>query len=677
MELVIVESPTKARTLGRFLGKEYQIEASMGHLRDLPKSQFGIDVDHDFKPEYVIVKDKDAVVKGLKAAAAKADQVILAMDPDREGEAIAYHVRYLIKNAKLKSKKSKFQRVTFHEITQPAIEDALKHPHDLDLKLVHAQQARRVVDRLVGYTLSPVLWKKVRRGLSAGRVQSVAVRLIVEREQEINAFKPQEYWLILVNLKSQKGEAFTAELISINAKKIVVAGSQTLEVSQTAAAKETITLPTKASIESVITDLKASRYLVTNVDRQEKHRSPYPPFTTSTLQQAAANRFGWSGRQTMKLAQDLYEQGTITYHRTDSVNLSPLAVTAAAEFIKKEFGQNFLPEKPRSYKTKSKNAQEAHEAIRPTDVTAKEIHDSFTPRHQKLYQLIWQRFLSSQMADAVYDATTIDIEATPEKSTNKYGLRVTGSIQKFSGWKKVTGLDNQDTIAPSVDKGETCQFIDVKSEQKFTQPPPRYSDASLVKALEERGIGRPSTYAPIISTIIDRGYIERTDRRFYPTLVGQAVVKFLLTNFDSIMDYDFTADMEENLDRIARGEKDWVPVVGTFWKPFKEKAEQVEKNSKRVPVPVEKTGQKCPECNQGEVVIRSGRFGKFLSCSRFPDCKYTANYQEKVDGLKCPGCGQGDVVIKRTKKGRQFYGCSRYPACKWASWTNPKQGNSE
>lgn len=723
MNLVIVESPTKARTLSKYLGNGYQVEASMGHLRDLPKSKMGIDVEHDFRPDYIEVKGKGQVIKTLQSAAAKAAAIYLAMDPDREGEAIAWHVERLLRaRSNVKRQTSKhFKRVTFHEITKDAILRAMEESHELNLQLVDAQQARRVVDRLVGYTLSPVLWKKVRRGLSAGRVQSVALRLIVEREREIEGFRPKEYWEIRVLLTTGKGpstaqnrtgsgraqddkrdleslsrlsseELFWVELVAIDGKQ----------------AKRGEFLVTRGEeAKHLVNDLKRALYTVLSIERKEQRRSPYPPFTTSTLQQAAANVLGWTAKQTMRVAQQLYEQGRITYHRTDSVHLAEFAIQATRSLIEKKFGSAYLPAAARRYKTKSKNAQEAHEAIRPTDVNSEfRVQNSeVDPRAAKLYELIWKRMVASQMSEAVFDATTIEVMAMSKHrapNSKGYTLRASGSILKFEGWKKVYGnkilrrsgpsqearsaqddnaglksvpaLSSESVVLPEVSSGEELLFKDITSEQKFTQPPARYNDASLVKALEKRGIGRPSTYAPIISTIIDRGYVERVEKRFQPTVIGMAVTDFLLVNFADVMDYDFTAEMEEDLDRIARGEKEWVPVVRSFWDPFEKKVVMVEEKAKRVAIPVEKTGKQCPECRQGEVVIRTGRFGKFYSCSRFPECKYTETYRETVEGLTCPKCSTGDVVVKRTKRGRQFYGCSRYPECDWASWQDPRKG---
>jgi len=669
MKLVIVESPTKAKTLGKFLPKEYEVEATMGHLRDLPKSKIGVEVDNNFEPTYEVVKGKAKVVKKLKDMAQKASKIYLAMDPDREGEAIAWHVKHLLSEGKGKKKLDTkiFERVSFHEITKTAIEKALKEPGKVHEELVDAQQARRVVDRLVGYNLSPVLWKKVRRGLSAGRVQSVALRLIVEREDEIKAFKAQAYFDIAVTLKN--GETFIARLTEIKDKKLVTKGSDDDK------GKNVTYITTKKEAEPVTQDLKKAAYVVEKVEKKERQRRPYPPYTTSTLQQAAANVLGWSGKQTMRIAQQLYEAGFITYHRTDSVNLAQEAITLVREDIKNRYGAQYLPEKPQFYQTKSKNAQEAHEAIRPTTINQETLPETngLTAQHEKLYQLVWRRMMACQMKPALYDQTAATIKA---KGKNEYQLKANGSIVLFDGWRKAygksgAGKTEEDMILPELKPKMPLTYVSLTSEQKATQPPPRFNDASLVKELEKRGIGRPSTYAPIISTLIERGYMERTEKRFIPSSVGLTVVNFLKEHFKTIMDYDFTAEMEEDLDRIARAEKKWKAVMKTFYSPFEKTVTDAEK-VKRVEIPVEKTGEICPECKEGELVIRSGRFGKFMSCGRFPECKYTATYRETLEDFACPEC-KGEVVLKRTRKGRTFYGCSNYPKCTWASWQDPRQ----
>jgi len=620
MNLVVVESPTKAKTLSGFLGNDYDFEATMGHVKDLPKSKLGVDVKKNFEPQYEIVEKRREVIEKIKAKSKKSKVIYLATDPDREGEAIAEHVKEIVGDGKTK-------RIVFHEITKDAVEEAIAHPRSIDENLVDAQIGRRVLDRLVGYGLSPLLWRKVRRGLSAGRVQSVAVRLIVEKEREIEKFKPIEYWEIFA-----KFEKFTAQLVK--------------EVQD------------KKSADKILADLTKAKYIVSEVKKRQISKNPYPPFTTSTMQQAAARIFGWSAKKTMSVAQGLYEEGLITYHRTDSFNLSSLAVEKSRVFIGKEYGDKYLPEKARFYKTHSKSAQEAHEAIRPTDVSKK------PDAKNKLYDLIWRRFVACQMAAAAYSETTIDVTA------GEYLLRASGQIMIFDGWRKLFNLDKEFVDLPEVEKGEILHLEKVWGEQKFTLAPARFNEASLIKTLEKLGIGRPSTYAPIISVIQIRQYVEKKEGKFYPTPIGVAVNDFLLEHFPDVFDYAFTAEMENNLDKVADGLLAWVKTIKDFYTPFDKKVKDVTKNSKRVKIEVEKLGKPCLVCKKGELVVRTGRFGKFISCSRFPDCKYTERYIEKI-GIKCPECGKGDVIIKRTGKGRNFFGCSRYPDCKWASWRKP------
>lgn len=675
MQLVIVESPTKARKLRTYLGDGYKVEASVGHIRDLPKTEMGVDIEKDFTPKYVISPDKEKVISILKKAAHAADGVILATDPDREGEAIAWHLTHVLKEVT----HEKFKRATFHEITKQAVQDAIAHPSKLKMDLVNAQQARRVVDRLVGYEVSPVLWRKVRRGLSAGRVQSVALRMIVEREREIAAFKPEEYWEVDVALRIVAGkitETIFADGKVIDQLPADVFVARVIEINGKAFDPKN-----KKDVEPVVEGLPKAGYSITSVERKERSRSSLPPFTTSTLQQAAANRLGMSSKQTMKLAQDLYEEGMITYHRTDAVNLSQQAITMARSYIERNFGKLYVPEKPRVFANSSKNAQEAHEAIRITDVSvsaeavAQHGH-KLTERHAKLYDLIWRRFLASQLPSAVYDQTTITVTATMENKKTAT-LRTTGSVLKFDGWMKLFP-DRTDVILPSVNQGQTVHYQAHNAAQKFTLPPPRYNDASLVKALEQQGIGRPSTYASIISVIEDRGYVSRDARRFVATPIGMTVSDFLIKHFPVFMEYQFTAEMEEDLDRISRGEKEWVKVVSTFYKPFHKKIEEAA-DAKRAEVPVEKTGVKCPKCGDlpdggGEIVIRSGRYGKFKSCSRFPECDFTENIVDKVEGVVCPLCQKGDVIARKSRWGKEFFGCARYPECDWASWKKPETG---
>lgn len=680
MNLVIVESPTKAKKLSQYLGKEYVVEASKGHVRDLPKSKLGVDVE-TFLPTYETIRGSGQTVSKLLSLAKKADRLFLATDPDREGEAIAWHLLQAWESPEIEKKSV---RSVFHEITKDAVLKAIHEPQTLNVDLVDAQQARRVLDRLVGYKLSPVLWKKVRRGLSAGRVQSVALRLIVEREKEIEAFKPEEYWEVDLLLKVQKDE-LTFRVIDLNGKSYEP--------------------KSETDVEKVRSWSPQARYTVVDIEKKQRNRKPYPPFTTSTLQQAAANKLGMSAKRTMQLAQQLYEEGFITYHRTDAVALSSSSLTLAREYIEKEFGVRYLPEKPHFYSTKSKNAQEAHEAIRPTSAAPSLPEGGkLTDAHQKLYDLIFRRFIACQMNNAVYDMTTVLVKGEQGKESLK--ARTTGSVITHPGWMALFP-GSEDVILPAVDVGQALPFVDLLTVQKFTQPPARFNDASLVKELEKRGIGRPSTYASIISVIESRGYVERLNKAFQPTAIGRTVIEFLLINFPGIIDYDFTAHMEDDLDEIALGKKKWQKVIKAFFDPFSAKLGEVEETSQRMQVPIEPMNKPCPTCGvteaafakllekkqtlstrpegeyppnreaeHGELVIRLGRFGKFISCSRYPECEYTGRWVEKID-VPCPTCGEGDVVVKKTKKGRTFYGCSRYPECDFASWTKPGSGSEE
>src|SRR3990167_665012 len=641
MKLIVVESPTKARTLARFLGDRFQIEASMGHLRDLPSKKLGVDIEHGFEPEYVILKKKQAIVTKLKAAAEAAEAVILATDSDREGEAIAWHLQYILKDTA-----KDFKRIVFHEITKEAIETALKNPSQVDLKLVDSQQARRILDRLVGYKLSPLLWRKFRRGLSAGRVQSVAVRLVVEREQQIKAFTPREYWEIKVELQKD-GVNFLVQL--------------------------TKTLPGKAESQTVVNDLETANYRVKTVDQKTLNLHAYPPLITSTMQRLAGNRLGWSAKKTMTMAQHLYENGLITYHRTDSVNLAQEAISAVRDYIDKTYGRQYLPDQPNFYKSRSKNVQGAHEAIRPTKLgaDANELGKS----EQRLYQLIWQRFVASQMKPAVFTKTIVIVQA---KAVKEYELKTEAEKLEFDGWMKVTdGFKQKEINLHKLMVGDKLQLIKVLPEQKFTQAPARYTEASLIKELEKRGIGRPSTYAPILSTIQDRYYVEKEERQLKPTAIGESVTGFLLKYFDTIMDYGFTTKMEDDLDQIALGNLKSQKLLENFYFPFDKKLTEVTEKAERVKIATETPGDKWPDCKGGDIVFRVGRFGKFLSCSRFPECKYTAKYKDVVPGVVCGQCG-GEVVIKKTRRGKSFYGCGNYPKCHWASWKKPQglQGDS-
>ncbi len=658
MDLVIVESPTKAKTLTKFLGGAYKIEASMGHVRDLPEKGGGlaIDVDHDFAPQYEVMASKKAHVAELKRLAKDAKVIYLATDPDREGEAISYHVQYLLNGNKDEVDPARFKRVTFHEITKTAIEAALKHPGVVNMELVNAQQARRVLDRLVGFTLSTVLWKKVRRGLSAGRVQSVAVRLIVERERDIKAFIPEEYWEIYTNLKSQM----------INSQM----GEEELRVQLAKIAGKPAKITNGEQAKGIIGDLEKATYVVSDVSREEQKSSPFPPFTTSLLQRAGSNVFSWSAKMTMQIAQSLYEHGYITYHRTDSFNLATEATDMARSYIGQTYGKEYVPEMVRVYKTKAASAQEAHEAIRPTDVsrTGSDLSaGTMTVRHQKLYDLIRSRFLQCQMQDARFDKTMIIVDASAREHV--YTLIASGKRMIFDGYLKL-GKSAEDVFLPALTAGEALSLIKVDPTQKFTNPPARYSEAGLIKELEKRGIGRPSTYAAIISTIQDRGYVIKEEKSFHPTAIGEAVVDFLMANFGNVFAYEFTAKMEADLDEIAEGKKKWVPTVRDFWEPLSEQVKKVEAEGVRMKVAVETTGEVCPLCHEGEVVVRTGKFGKFLSCSTYPDCKYTKPYIEYVAGAVCPQDG-GRVKQMKSRKGAKFFGCENYPTCKWAAWKLP------
>ncbi len=708
--VIIVESPAKARTLKKFLGAKYNVKASMGHIRDLPKKELGVDTDNDFNPKYEISPDKKKIVKELKDLVHKYKDTMvwLAADEDREGESIAWHLIHA-----LNLKKGQYKRIAFHEITKPAVLAALENPRNIDFHLVHAQQARRVLDRLVGYKLSPLLWTKVRAGLSAGRVQSVAVRLIVDRDREIEDFKPVEYWKIDTDLKAKKGE-FNADLAKIKGKKAEVGN--------------------KKEADKVLKDLKSASYKVGNLVKKEAQRQPSSPFITSTLQQEASRKLGFSVKQTMVLAQQLYEgvshgkdhAGLITYMRTDSFNLSNEFLKVVPKVIKKIYGDEYALDKPRVFTKKTKGAQEAHEAIRPTDLSKMpaDLKSHLDPQQYKLYKLIWERTAASQMPPAKLDMTTVTVE-----TDNGYTLEAKGQVIKFPGFMKayIEGTDhpdealaNKDKLLPEIEKGETCDLKKVNSEQKFTQPPARYTEATLVKKLESEGIGRPSTYAPTISTIINRGYIEKqADKKLYALDIGFIVNDFLVKHFPDIVDYSFTADMEEELDDIAEGEKKWEPVISKFYKPFEKLLEEKKKSVKKEDVIIEKTDEVCevcgapmkvklgkngkflscskyPECKNAKpmkedrekeeklqkefkdekcekcesaMVVKTGRFGDFLACSAYPKCKTTRPLAHALN-IDCQKC-DGQLVEKRTKRGKVFYGCNNYPKCDFATWSKP------
>ena len=663
-KLVIVESPAKAKTVGRYLGRGYTVRASVGHVRDLLKSQLSVDVENNFAPKYRVPNEKKDVVKEIKKLAQKAEEIYLATDPDREGESISWH---LLEAAEIEPERAK--RVVFHEITESAIKDAFSHPREINMDLVDAQQARRILDRLVGYGISPILWEKVRGRLSAGRVQSVALRLIVEREREIENFVPVEYWSIHAELKPEGLKStFVAKLARIDDKEPELSNEEI--------------------VKPILVDMETAAYVITKVKRGERRRKPSAPFTTSTLQQDASRKLGFTAKRTMALAQGLYEgqdvgnggaTGLITYMRTDSTNVSAIAQAEAREYIGNKYGNDYLPAEPPMYKTRSANAQEAHEAIRPTSVMRdpEQVKEYLEPAMYKLYRLIWQRFVASQMEMAVYN--TLQVEVVGKSNEHEYLLRASGSDVKFAGFLVVyEEAKNEDAkseedeenvrIPAGIVEGQKQELIRLIPEQHFTQPPPRYSEASLVQALEEDGIGRPSTYAPTISTIQQRGYVLREEKRLMPTEIGMQVNDLMTQYFPDIVDFQFTARMEEDLDMIASGQAEWAEVIHEFYHPF---AEDLKKAQAEMPVTKsgpEPIGRICPE-DGGELVIRYGRFGKFISCSNFPTCRYTEPWLEKI-GVLCPKDG-GELVERKTRKGRTFYGCINYPNCEFTSWKRP------
>ncbi len=690
-KLLIVESPAKAKTIQRYLGKDFVVKASMGHVIDLPEKEFGVEIDKGFKPKYVTIKGKDKVLKEIKRAAKESEEVLLATDPDREGEAISWHIA----NALKRIKKDGIFRVRFHEITKKAIEEALKNPDTIDENKVNAQQARRILDRIVGYTISPLLSKRFKKALSAGRVQSVALRLICDREEEIRSFKPREYWT--VEAEFQKGKnTFLSKLFAVEGKKL-----------------GKFDIPNEEKAEELVSRAKEGTFTVMRVEKKERRRKPYPPFITSTLQQEASKRFGFPAKLTMQIAQQLYEGidlgnervGLITYMRTDSTRVSDEAIKEAREFIKANFGKDNLPSKPRSYEGKTpKSAQDAHEAIRPTSVfrTPEEVKPYLTPEQFKLYDLIWRRFVASQMKDAVFNTVSADVEG------NGLTFRSTGSTIKEKGFLTVYPIEIEEKLLPELESGERVELKEVKGVQHFTEPPPRYTEGTLVKALEEEGVGRPSTYATIISNIIQRGYVEKEKQKLKPTELGELINSILKKLFPKIVDIKFTASIEEELDKIEEGKKDWKELLSEFYfGEFKELLSKAEKELKNLKEEIgrncpecgsplvkvhgkygtfiacssfpeckykeslkeepEKTGETCPECGS-ELVIKTGRFGKFIACSNYPNCRYTA----PVTYGKCPKCGEGELVERKSKKGRKFYGCSRYPECDFTTFKPPK-----
>ena len=659
--LILVESPTKAKTLARFLGGKYKIEASMGHIRDLPKGNFGLDLEHNFEPQYVIPKDKRKIIEGLKEEVKDVDKIILATDPDREGEAIAYHLKYILK---AEAKKSvAFERIIFHEITPAAISEALEHPKDIDQNLVSAQTGRRVLDRIVGYELSPILWMKIKKGLSAGRVQSIAVRLIVEREREIEKFKTQEFYRIFLVLRKKGDERNIAfELTKVDEKPIEKTQVLKLYDGDYKYAKTSLNEEDAIALKR---DIGKKQFVVSDVVQKETKRSAYPPLTTSALAQEASRRLGFSSKRTMGIAQRLYEEGFITYHRTDSYSLSSAFVSETRNYIEKKFGKKYLPESAKIFKTKSKLAQEAHEAIRPTNIfhEQNDVASKLGKEFAGLYNLIYKRALASQMTDAVFLSTKV--EARASNGTRTYTAQANGRVMKFDGFLKVWFYEDGEQIIPELTKGEELEISEINTSAHKTSPPPRYNEASLIAALEKHGIGRPSTYAPTISTIVARYYVEKEDGRFIPTQIGTLVNDFLVKNFSSIDDIPFTSQMEDQLDEIAQGKKDWVPVIREFYGPF-EKHIKSAQEEKKIEVEPEKTGEKCP-LDGGDVVVRIGRFGKFKACNNFPNCKFRESIVED-SGFLCPR-DTGKMALKRTRRGRTFYGCANYPKCDFAVWT--------
>ena len=653
MYLVIVESPAKARTIKKFLGRNYKVEASMGHLIDLPKSQFGIDVEKKYRPKYITIRGKGDILKKLKSAGKSVDKVYFAADPDREGEAISWHLMRA-----LEVDEEETCRVEFHEITKNAVKEAFKSPRKIDKNRVDAQQARRVLDRLVGYKISPLLWKKVKKGLSAGRVQSVTMRLICDREEEIDAFIPEEYWSIGAQVTPHyKKDAFSARFW----------GKE----------KEKIKLTDEKSVSNIVEELENAIYTIKSIKRRERKRNPSPPFTTSSLQQDASRRLGFTVRKTMTVAQQLYEGiklkkegnvGLITYMRTDSTKISESAREEAQNYVSEQYGNNYIPPKPRVYKSK-KGAQEAHEAVRPTSIlrSPEAIKSELTKDQYRLYKLIWERFTASQMASAVFNVVSIDITASG------YVFKATGSTVKFPGFLVL--YDNQDKeekeeqgVLPELEEGQELKLLKLDPQQHFTQPPPRYSEASLVKTLEELGIGRPSTYAPIIGTILARGYVIKEQKTLLPTELGKIVVDIMKDYFPDIIDVDFTAALEEKLDQVEVGESPWIDVVDNFYLPFQKDLQRAEKDMEKIQIQDEVSEEECEKCGR-LMVYKMGRFGKFLACPGFPECRNTKPIL-KPTGVSCPVC-PGEIVERRTRKGRTFFGCSSYPECEFISWNKP------
>lgn len=646
--LVIVESPTKAKTIDKYLGRNYKVVASKGHLRDLPKSRMGIDIENNFEPDYITIRGKGDTVQELKRLAKKAEKVFLAADPDREGEAIAYHLGHL-----LKLDEDDKNRVVFNEITKDSVKEAFKEPRSIDMDLFHAQQARRLLDRIVGYSISPLLWQKIKRGLSAGRVQSTALKLIIDRENEIRHFKPEEYWTIPSQFKTGR-KKFDSEFYGLKGKK-----------------KK---LKNEADVNEImdLLDIKAD-FIVKQVEKSERQRKPYAPFTTSTLQQEASSRLNFRAGKTMMIAQQLYEGvsvkghgtvGLITYMRTDSTRISDSARASAIAFITDQYGKNYVGSGAK--RPNQAGAQDAHEAIRPTNIqlTPENIKDSLTKDQFRLYSLIWARFTASQMANAVYNTVRMDIEQ------NDVTFRSKGSQIKFDGFLKIyPSTNNKDNILPELSEGDIVKAVKIEPNQHFTQPPARYNEASLVKTMEELGIGRPSTYAPTLETLRKRYYVKMTAKRFEPTELGEIVNDVMVKYFPDIVDAEFTAAMEEKLDNIETGQLVWQQVLSEFYEPFKEELEKAKSEMEEIEIKDEPAGFDCPVCGN-PMVIKIGRYGKFYACSNFPDCRHTQAIVKEI-GVTCPTCKKGQVIERKSKKNRIFYGCSRYPDCDFVSWDKP------
>jgi DNA topoisomerase-1 len=648
--LVIVESPAKAKTIEKYLGKNYVVEASMGHVRDLPKSQLGVDIENNFTPKYITIRGKGDLLDKLKKLAKKSDKIFLATDPDREGEAISWHLANALKIADTEK-----CRIEFNEITKEAVKASIKKPRTINTNLVDAQQARRILDRLVGYEISPILWRNVKWGLSAGRVQSAALKIICEREDEINNFQAKEYWTVDTKLKKGK-KSFDVKLLSKDGKK--------LEIENEMQAKE------------IIDELKSNNFIVKKVKKGTKNKNPLPPFTTSTLQQDASRKLNYMTKRTMSIAQQLYEGvevkgygtiGLITYMRTDSVRISKEAQEKAISFINNQYGENYVPKEPRIYKGK-KNIQDAHEAIRPTfiEITPEVAKNNLSSEQYKLYTLIWQRFVASQMSSCILNTNSIDIE------NGAYKLRASGSTIKFDGFMKLyeyTAEDEEDgVLLPQIEENEELELSSIEGKQHFTQPPPRFSEASFVKLLEEKGIGRPSTYVPTISTLVDRKYVQREKRILIPTELGFIVNNIVSEYFKQIVDADFTADMEDKLDKIEEGKEVWTRIVGEFFEPLKVAIEKAEKEISKIVIEDKVSDVPCDKCGR-MMVIKHGRFGDFLACPGYPECQTTKPIVEEIDA-PCPLCG-GSIVLKRSKRGNKFYGCSKYPECNFVSWYEP------